>query len=120
MTTTTQPASNGSTAPKTQTETEKTVPAQREHGMTRLREDECYHLTNLIRDSLDEASHLVRKAHSKAHNRTLDYDGSKGTAPLDPAEVRDILTEARDCAAVALDYLFRAADALHDPDDGPF
>jgi len=58
--------------------------------MTRLREDECYHLTNLIRDSLGEAEHLVRKAGSKAYSRTLDYDGSKGTAPLDPDEVRDI------------------------------
>ena len=80
MTTTDQPASNGSTA----TETEKIVPAQREHGLARLREDECYYLTNLIGDGLDEASHLVRKASSKAFSRTLDYDGSKGTAPLEP------------------------------------
>ena len=115
MTTTGQPASNGSTA----TETEKSVPAQREHGMTRLREDECYHLTSLIRDSLDETSHLVRKASSKAYNRTLDYDGSKGTAPLDTDEVRDILIEARDCAQVAIDYLYRATSAL-DQGDSPF
>ena len=87
--------------------------------MTRLREDECYHLTILIRDSLDEASHLVRKASSKAHSRTLDYDGSKGTAPLDPDEVPAILTEARDCAQVAIDYLYRAVNAL-DQGDAPF
>lgn len=113
MTTTDQPASNGST------DTDKSVPAQREHGLNRLREDECYHLTSLIRDSLDEASHLVRKASSKAYSRTLDYDGSKGTAPLDPDEVRDILTEARDCAQVAIDYLYRAVNAL-DQGDAPF
>jgi len=115
MTTTDQPASNGSTP----TETEKIVPAQREHGINRLREDECYHLTSLIRDSLDETSHLVRKASSKAYNRTLDYDGSKGTAPLDQDEVRDILIEARDCGQVAIDYLYRAVNAL-DQGDAPF
>jgi hypothetical protein len=113
MTTTDQPASNGSTV------TEKIVPAQREHGMTRLREDECYHLTNLIRDSLDEASHLVRKAGSKAFKRTLDHDGSRGTAPLDQDEARDTLIEARDCAQVAIDYLYRAVNAL-DQGDAPF
>jgi hypothetical protein len=115
MTTNTQPASNGSTT----TETEKSVPAQREHGMTRLREDECYYLSTLIRDCLDEASHLVRKASSKASNRTNDYDGSKGTAPLDPDEMSGILTEARDCAQVAIDYLYRAVNAL-DQGDAPF
>jgi hypothetical protein len=114
MTTTAQPASNGSTA------TEKSVPAQREHGLNRLREEECYHLTNLIRDSLDEAEHLVRKVHNKVYSRTVDHDGSKGTAPLDQAEVRDILTEARDCAQVAIDYLYRATNALQDQDDQPF
>lgn len=113
MTTTAQPASNGST------DTGKSVPVQREHGMDRLREEECYYLTSLIRDSLDEAEHLVRKAHNKAYNRTLDHDGSKGTAPLHCDEVRDILTEARDCAQVAIDYLYRATNAL-EQDGSPF
>ena len=108
MTTTDQPASNGSTEPRPS----KIVPAQREHGMTRLREDECYYLSTLIRDCLDEASHLVRKASSKASNRTNDYDGSKGTAPLNQDEIRGILSEARDCAQVAIEYLYRAVDAL--------
>ena len=111
MTTTDLPASNGST------DTEKIVPAQREHGLDRLREDECHHLTLLIRDSLDEASHLVRKASSKAFSRTLDYDGSKGTAPLDRDEIAGILTEARDCAQVAIHYLYRAISALQDQND---
>jgi hypothetical protein len=115
MTTTDQPASNGSTA----TESEKIVPAQREHGLARLREDECYNLTNLIGEGLDEASHLVRKASRKAFSRTLDHDGSKGTAPLNHAEIRGILSEARDCAQVAIEYLYRAVDALEDQDE-PF
>ena len=113
MTTTDKPASNGSTP----TETEKIVPAQREHGLDRLREDECYNLTNLIGEGLDEASHLVRKASSKAYNRTLDYDGSKGTAPLDRDEIAGILTESRDCAQVAIHYLYRAISALQDQSD---
>jgi len=37
-----------------------------EHGMARAREEECYHLTNLIRDCLDEAGHLVGN-HSQDH-----------------------------------------------------
>jgi hypothetical protein len=112
MTTTAQPASNGSTDTA-----KKSVPAQREHGLDRLREDECYNLTNLIRDGLEEAAHLVRKASSKAYNRTLDYDGSKGTAPLDRDEIAGILTESRDCAQVAIHYLYRAISALQDQSD---
>jgi hypothetical protein len=104
--TTAKVASNGATTTST------TVPAQREHGLDRLREDECYHLTALIRDSLDEAEHLVRKVHNKAFNRTTDPDGTKGTVPLDHAEARQILTEARECAQVAADYLYQAVTAL--------
>jgi hypothetical protein len=114
MTTTTRTAANGSAT------TSKRVPAQREHGLDRLREDECYHLTGLITDSLDEAGYLVRKIHSKALNRTIDHDGSHGTTALDRDEARTILAEARDCAALALDYLFRAVDALDDQDPPPF
>ena len=57
-TTATKAASNGDT-------TEQAPARQREHGMNRLREDECYHLTGLITDCLDEAEHLVRKVHRK-------------------------------------------------------
>jgi hypothetical protein len=45
-------------------------------------EDECYHLTALIETCLQEAEHLVRKVHSKAFNRSIDHDGTKGTVPL--------------------------------------
>ena len=115
MTATAKAVGNGSTT------TEKHVPAQREHGLNRLREEECYHLTTLIRECLDEAGHLVRKVHGKAYNRTLDYDGSKGTAPLDRAEAQRILTEACGCAAVAIEYMYRAFEALADEDgEAPF
>ncbi len=77
--------------------------------MNRLREDECYHITSLITDCLSEAEHLVRKVHSKIQGRVLDYDGSKGTQPLDRDEARKILDEAYDCASLALTYIFRSA-----------
>jgi hypothetical protein len=107
MTSTAEAADNGST-----TTVDTHVPAQREHGLDRLREDECYHLTELIERALSEAEYLVRKVHNKAFNRTLDYDGSKGTAPLDRDEATRILTEARDCAQAAIEYLYRALSAL--------
>jgi hypothetical protein len=113
MSTTAKTADNGSTT------TDKPVPAPREHGMNRLREDECSHLTDLIERALSESEYLVRKVHSKAFNRTLDYDGSKGTAPLDRDEATRILTEAGDCAQVAVDYLYRAVSAL-DAGEAPF
>ena len=82
MTTTADKASgNGATT------TTKQVPAQREHGLNRLREDQTYHLSALIVACLSEAEHLVRKVNSKAFSRTIDHDGTKGTTPLDPAEI---------------------------------
>ncbi len=113
MSTTAKAADNGSTTTTDKTEnTDKPVPAQREHGLDRLREDECYHLTDLIQASLSESEYLVRKVHNKAFSRTLDYDGSKGTAPLDRDEATRVLREACDCAQVAMEYLYRAVSAL--------
>lgn len=106
--TATKVASNGDTAPEP-------VPAQREHGMSRLREEECYSLTSLAQTCLNEAEHLIRKIHNKAYNRVLDHDGSKGTQPMDPAEVTRTLDEAYECAALALTYLFSVS--LHLKDD---
>jgi hypothetical protein len=119
--TTTRTASNGVA------DINKRVPAQREHGRARLREDECYHLTNLIKDCLDEAEHLVRKVHGKAFNRNLDYDGTKGTAPLDTDEATQVLNEARECAQAAVLYLVQVTCTLtgnrndqDDDDESPF
>jgi len=111
--TATKSASNGG---KT---TDKPVPAQREHGIQRLREQECYQLSNLIGDCLSEAEHVVRKLHNKAYNRVLDNDGSRGTCPLDREEVRQILNEAYDCTALALEYIFSASLHLRDQADEP-
>ena len=115
MTTTTTKASDNGATPTTHR------PAQREHGLDRLREDECYHLTALIESCLQEAEHLVRKVHSKAFNRTIDHDGTKGTGPLDRAEAAQILSQARDCAQVATEYLYQAFNALNDENgEAPF
>lgn len=114
MTTTADKAS-GNGAPATS----KRVPAQREHGLNRLREDQCYHLSALIVACLSEAEHLVRKVNSKAFNRTLDHDGTKGTEPLNPAELRQILLEACVCAQAATDYLCQAAGTFMAQDEHP-
>jgi hypothetical protein len=105
--TATKTASSGDT-------TEKHQPAQREHGMSRLREQECYQLTCLIGNGLDEAAHLTRKVYSKAFNRTLDHDGSKGTKPLDRQEALDVLDEAHQCASLALNYICQARQNLRE------
>jgi hypothetical protein len=99
--------------------TAKPKPAQRVHGMDRLREEECYYLAALIEKCLDEARYLVKKVYSKAWNRTLDHDGSKGTRPLDRAEARQILNEAFDCVSLALAYLYEASTHLRDADNQP-
>jgi hypothetical protein len=112
-----------STATKTAANGGKTignqVPAQREHGIQRLREQECYQMTSLIGDCLTEAEHVVRKLHNKVYNRVLDNDGSRGTHPLDREEARQILNEAYDCTALALEYLFSASLHLRDQADEP-
>ena len=110
--TATKAASNGGDT------TQEHLPAQREHGMKRLREEECYQLTSLIERCLSEAEHLVKKVNNKAFNRTLDHDGSKGTIPLDRAEARKILDEAYDCASLAIAYMYEASTHLQD-DPGP-
>jgi hypothetical protein len=98
-------------------DTTRPVPAQRVHGMDRLREDECYRLASLIRDCLGEAEHLIRKVYNKARNRVTDPDGSKGTRPLDRVEARRILDEAYDCTSLALTYIYSASQHLQEADD---
>jgi hypothetical protein len=45
---------------------------ERPHGITRVCEEEFYHLTALINDCLDEAGFFVRKVHDKASVRFTD------------------------------------------------
>ena len=109
-------ASNGST---TAPDTPATAP---DHGLARLREEQCYHLTALIRNALNQAEYLTDEVNDRAMDRYTDYSGDKGTTPLDRDYARERLTEARTCAQVAVDYLYRAINALHDQDgeDLPF
>ena len=112
MTTTAEAASNGS-------DTTADAPAEREHGIARLREEECYHLTALVRDALNEAERLTNEVDGRSIDRYRDYSGDKGTDPLDRDYAWSRLTEARDCAQVAVDYLYRITTALRDQDE-PF
>ena len=51
--------------------------------MTRLREEECYYLSTLIRDCLDEAAHLVRKATARPQPDP-DLRRQQGHCPAGP------------------------------------
>ena len=113
MTTTAEAASNGSA-------TTADAPAEREHGLARLREEECYHLTTLVRDALNEAERLANEVNGRAMDRYRDYTGSNGTGPLDRDYAMSRLNEARDCAQVAIDYLYRITTALRDQDEQPY
>ena len=53
-------------------------------------------------------------------DRYRDYTGSNGTGPLDRDYAVSRLTEARDCAQVAIDYLYRITTALRDQDEQPY
>ena len=114
MTTTAEAASNGSDT------TTADAPAEREHGLARLREEECYHLTTLVRDALNEAERLANEVNNHAMDRYRDYTGSNGTGPLDRDYAVSRLTEARACAQVAVEYLYMITSALRDQDEQPF
>jgi hypothetical protein len=107
--TTVKAASSGTDTTETETK------APRERGISRLREEECYHLTAIVRDALTEAEHLTSKVHSLTSSRFIDWDGSKGTEPLDRAELGKTLHEAYDCAAIALGYLYEAHEQMSVP-----
>ena len=113
MTTTAEAASNGST-------TTTDAPAKREHGLARLREEECYHLTALVRDALNEAERLTSEVNGRSMDRYRDYTGGDGTDPMDRDYAWGRLTEALDCAQVAVDYLYKITSALRDQDEQPF
>jgi hypothetical protein len=96
------------------------VPAQRVHGMDRLREDECYHITGLILDCFMEAEHLIRRVRNKAQNRVLDHDGSRGTKPLSVSEFGPVFDEAHDCLALAMTYLFTVSTNMRHQAEEPW
>ncbi len=116
MTSTVTAASTGSA---TVPDTPVPVPAR---GLARLREEQCYHLTALIRNALSQAEYLTDEVNGRAMNRYTDYSGDKDTSPLDRDYARERLAEARTCAQIAVDYLYRAINGLRDQDseDLPF
>ncbi len=109
-------ASNG-----TDTPTKDEAPAPREPGLNRLREEECYYLTGLVRQALYQAEHLVDSVSSQASDRFTDYSGKKGTTPLDRKQIATILHEAYECTAIAMTYLFEAGThIIQDAPDVPW
>jgi hypothetical protein len=95
--------------------TSNTPPAHRVHGRERLREQELYNLARIVSDALNEAEYLISKVSGKVTSRVSDYEGSKGTAPLDLREIGRIFDEARDCALIAIEYLKQASDQALPP-----
>jgi len=82
-------------------------PAEREHGITRVQEELVYHVTGLAEAALYEAERLMNGLKTSAIKRTTDYDGSKGTDPLDMGRVVAVVSEALDCIDVASEQLSR-------------
>jgi hypothetical protein len=110
MTSTAKAAGNGST-------TAPDAPVTPDHGLARLREEQCYHLTALIRNALNQAEYLTNEVNDRAMDRYRDCGGNEGTIPLDRDYARERLSEARTSAQVAVDYLYRAITALRDQDE---
>ena len=81
--------------------------------MNRLREEECYHVTGLIRTASMRPNTWSGRSTTSSHSRVLDHDGSKGTQPLDHVEARKTLDEAYDCASLALTYIFEVCQHQH-------
>jgi hypothetical protein len=93
-------ASNG-------TDTTTDAVAEREHGINRVQEQLVYHVSALSESVLREAQQLMSNLNRTVLRRTTDYDGSKGTAPVDMANVAAIIGETLDCIDVASEQLSR-------------
>lgn len=90
------------------TDTRKDVPlTRREHGIENVREQVIFNLTGLAESALYEAERLVDQVKKIAFERIYDYDGSKGTEPIDEAMIAKVVTESLDCIDVAAEYLSR-------------
>ena len=99
--TTDKASSNGTSTPT------NTEPSEREHGITRVQEEQVYHVTGLAEAALYEAERLMNQLKTSAMRRTSDYDGTNGTTPMDMAQVSAVLSEALDCIDVASEQLSR-------------
>src|SRR5215470_13945693 len=105
-----QAASDGGTSTDS---SPKEAPATPERGIARLRENEVYHLMNLVQSALYEAEHLISEVLGKARPRYLDHDNA--AEPLNGDQAARLLGEAYQCATLACTYIDKAAMGLLDP-----
>src|SRR5262245_56477439 len=114
-----QAASDGGTTTDDIPQGTSASPAKPKRGIARLRENEVYHLMNLVHSALYEAEHLVSEVLGQARPRYLDHDDT--TEPLNEEEVTRLLGEAYQCATLAATYIDKAAMGLLDSGpDAPF
>ena len=112
-------ASNGGTTTDSSPQDTPTSPAKPRRGIARLRENEVYHLMNLVQSALYEAEHLISEVLGKARPRYLDHDNT--AEPLNGEQVARLLGEAYQCTTLAATYIDKAAMGLLDPAaDTPF
>jgi hypothetical protein len=82
--------------------------APREHGIHRVQEEQVYHLTGLAESALFEAERLLHQVNNTASAaRRIDHDGSRGSEPVDVADLATVISEALDCIDVAAETLSR-------------
>ena len=113
-----QAASDGGTTTDSSQQEPPAIQAKPERGIARLRENEVYHLMNLVQSALYEAEHLIGEVLGKARPRYLDNDT---TEPSNRQEEARLLGEAYQCANLAATYIDKAAMGLLDPGaDTPF
>ena len=106
-------ASNGGTATASSPHEVPASPARPERGIARLRENEVYHLMNLVQSALYEAEHLITEVLGQARPRYLDHDDT--AEPLNGEQVARLLGEAYQCANLAATYIDKAAMGVLDP-----
>jgi hypothetical protein len=114
-----QAASDGGTTTDSSQQEAPAIQAKPERGIARLRENEVYHLMNLVQSALYEAEHLISEVLGQARPRYLDHDNS--TEPLNAAEIGHLLSQAYLCATLASNYIDKVAMGLLDSRaDAPF
>ena len=112
-------ASNGGTTTDSSPQEAPAGPAKPRRGIARLRENEVYHLMNLVQSALYEAEHLISEVLGQARPRYLDHDDT--AEPLDGEQAARLLGEAYQCTTLASTYIDKAAMGLLDPTaDTPF
>jgi hypothetical protein len=95
--------------------------ADREHGISRVREQLVYYIATLAQSVLYEAERLMADLSKAASQRNLDHYGTNGTAPVDMANVAAVLGETLDCIDVVSEQLSRLNVDIRmrlEPDNG--